>query len=559
MTIELSQRFPTDLDELAQILTRVYLGEGVLLQRICHFVAAEVDRHTETASVLFRGNTLLTKTLELYMRLVGADFLEACVGEPVRRLCVEKPELEIDPLKLKSRDQNQHVAELREWVDALWRSIYEARYRCPQELRHIFKYIQKTVQGRFGDDRTMRATSVSAFIFLRFFVPAILNPMLFGLVSTPSDARVKRSLTLVAKTLQGLANFTSFGSKEPWMAVMNPFLQANTEAFVDLINHLSTPSDDQSADWTSPASSQYLTAYRMRNSMPPLMRDGVPLLPHLLDLGRDCAQLASLVAQCAPRRKEEDAGPVLAKFMQLCVDLDEEARRRLDSNEQDEQDDADGVLRIQRPNRMRVRTRSATARPTDHDEPEGARGRAMSEHSPLRGGRMSLPPASPLRDMPPMMPSREIVLLRSDTSATLGATIPHSDTSATLRAEAGDQLAPLDAGSLSRSASFSVTSADEKSHVGSLPRSATAHVLARGGSEDDDGSSLRSATTNGSGSIVTNESGRLRKKRPSLGAVSDAWTADDKSSEHGSGSGSASRTIGVRNFMARVGGGTRRK
>lgn len=66
----------------------------------------------------------------------------------------------------------------------------------------------------------MRSTSVSAFIFLRFFVPAVLNPKLFSLVDAPPDPRSQRALTLVAKTLQGLANFSSFGLKESFMYVL---------------------------------------------------------------------------------------------------------------------------------------------------------------------------------------------------------------------------------------------------------------------------------------------------------------------------------------------------
>ena len=167
----------------------------------------------------------------------------------------------------------------------------------------IFAHIQRIVADKYGEEhKKMRSTSVSAFIFLRFFVPAVLNPKLFSLVPHPPDPKAQRSLTLVAKTLQGLANFSTFGQKEPWMFPMNAFVQDHTSAFVDFIDNISTPSPTARFEWTSPSSASYLSAYRLRNSLPPAIREGVPLLPHLIDLPRDLGLLASHMARAAYER-----------------------------------------------------------------------------------------------------------------------------------------------------------------------------------------------------------------------------------------------------------------
>ena len=84
------------------------------------------------------------------------------------------------------------------------------------DLRLIFSRIQAAVISRYDqveDHKNTRYTCISAFIFLRFFVPAVLNPRLFSLVSNTPDPNSQRTLTLVAKSLQGLANFSSFGQK----------------------------------------------------------------------------------------------------------------------------------------------------------------------------------------------------------------------------------------------------------------------------------------------------------------------------------------------------------
>lgn len=164
---------------------------------------------------------------------------------------------------------------------------------CPSsELRDLFHHIQEKVLKRFPEDDSVRYTCVSAFLFLRFFVPAILGPKLFGLIesrdqctcnsvflnkskslqyyrnaiihfhqihfeinclisflvlflsffkknglnSALMDSQVSRTLTLLAKTLQNLANLIEFGQKEPYMIPLNGFIskhRRNMEEFLD--------------------------------------------------------------------------------------------------------------------------------------------------------------------------------------------------------------------------------------------------------------------------------------------------------------------------------------
>ena len=49
------------------------------------------------------------------------------------------------------------------------------------ELRMVFHHVRQLVEQRYSDNRNMRWQSVSSFCFLRFIVPAILHPHLFGL------------------------------------------------------------------------------------------------------------------------------------------------------------------------------------------------------------------------------------------------------------------------------------------------------------------------------------------------------------------------------------------
>jgi len=55
-----------------------------------------------------------------------------------------------------------------------------------RDLRSLFRHIQKTAHQKFGADETkssVRYTTVSGFLFLRFFCPAVLTPKFFGLLN----------------------------------------------------------------------------------------------------------------------------------------------------------------------------------------------------------------------------------------------------------------------------------------------------------------------------------------------------------------------------------------
>lgn len=71
----------------------------------------------------------------------------------------------------------------------------------------LFKHIRSAVEERFGrQSSNLPWQGVSAFCFLRFIVPAILYPNMWGLYPGLPSEGVQRSLKLVAKTIQNLAN-----------------------------------------------------------------------------------------------------------------------------------------------------------------------------------------------------------------------------------------------------------------------------------------------------------------------------------------------------------------
>lgn len=139
---------------------------------------------TQEANLLFRGNSLLTKSLDFHMRRLGKEYLEETLGERIRDIDESDPDCEVDPNRIRNKEDL-----LRNWrnlialTEGIWMSIKSSPNRCPPELRGIFRHIRSCAEDRYGDFlRTVSYSSVSGFLFLRFLCPAVLNPKLFGLL-----------------------------------------------------------------------------------------------------------------------------------------------------------------------------------------------------------------------------------------------------------------------------------------------------------------------------------------------------------------------------------------
>lgn len=83
---------------------------------------------------------------------------------------------------------------------------------------------------------------ISASIFLRFLCPAILSPSLFNITNELPSDRATRNLTLVAKTLQTLANFTRFQAKEGYMEYLNDWIELEAPKMKDFLHTISNRS-----------------------------------------------------------------------------------------------------------------------------------------------------------------------------------------------------------------------------------------------------------------------------------------------------------------------------
>lgn len=198
---------------LATSLLRVFRHEKretELLRILCQ---TEIARENET-STLFRGASLATTLMDLYMRTECGAFLQSAVSDTVNRILESKQSAELNPTKMDVNDDACSNAEfLLLILDQVTQSIFTSPESCPRSVRFICNCLQKSVVAKWPGERLVRTRVVSGFIFLRLLCPALLNPRQFGLVSETPTPAATRSLVMIAKCLQNLANLIEFGAK----------------------------------------------------------------------------------------------------------------------------------------------------------------------------------------------------------------------------------------------------------------------------------------------------------------------------------------------------------
>lgn len=237
--------------------------EHLLLTMFQSVLTWQFDNTPEYSSLL-RQNTPVSRMMTTYTRRgPGQSYLKEVLAEKINSLIeLEDVDLEINPLKVyesmvkqieedtgslppslpkavtaedaAANQQVQAIIEprlkmLTDIAEGFLSTIIDGLEETPYGIRWICKQIRSLSRRKYPDaqDQTI-CTLIGGFFFLRFINPAIVTPKSYMLIDNLPGDRPRRTLTLIAKMLQNLANKPSY-AKEPYMAALQPFIQNNKE------------------------------------------------------------------------------------------------------------------------------------------------------------------------------------------------------------------------------------------------------------------------------------------------------------------------------------------
>ncbi|KAJ5069601.1 neurofibromin [Anaeramoeba ignava] len=229
---------------LGRSLLYIFEANGESPQLLKYFITKEVST-CDDGDLLFRGYSMASKLWGAYCHLAyGINYIHGSLSETVHELMVSQDmaNIELDPNRIDT-DTTPTVNKynLMAAVQAIFSSILKNVDNFPPQFRFVLSHLKEEVLHKFPDRVSQ---SLGGMVVLRYFSPAITASDEFGLLKEPPSDELLRTLILVAKVLQNLANGTLFGAKEEYMNTVNDFISTNEEKMINYLDSISTPNDE---------------------------------------------------------------------------------------------------------------------------------------------------------------------------------------------------------------------------------------------------------------------------------------------------------------------------
>uniref|UniRef100_A0A8C4IXB1 RAS p21 protein activator (GTPase activating protein) 1a n=1 Tax=Dicentrarchus labrax TaxID=13489 RepID=A0A8C4IXB1_DICLA len=209
---------------LASLLLRIFRHEKAEAPLLRTLNDREINMEDE-ATTLFRATTLASTLMEQYMKATATPFVHHALKDTILKIMESKQSCELNPSKLeKNEDVNLNLAHLLNILSELVEKIFMAAEILPPTLRFIYGCLQKSVQQKWPTNTTMRTR-------------------VWLCISKTDLSSAGRTLTLVAKSVQNLANLVEFGAKEPYMEGVNPFIKNNKHRMIMFLDELGNVPD----------------------------------------------------------------------------------------------------------------------------------------------------------------------------------------------------------------------------------------------------------------------------------------------------------------------------
>lgn len=99
---------------------------------LCDLIMKEVEK-LDNDHLMFRGNTLATKAMESFMKLVADDYLDSTLSDFIKTVLQCEDSCEVDPQKLgnvSNSSLEKNRALLMRYVEVAWTKILNKYVAC---------------------------------------------------------------------------------------------------------------------------------------------------------------------------------------------------------------------------------------------------------------------------------------------------------------------------------------------------------------------------------------------------------------------------------------------
>jgi neurofibromin 1 len=158
--------------------------------------------------------------------------------------------MEVDPSKMEEGQESSSAVNKYKLLltsQKLFQLFLDSKQNMPAPIRAVLNHAWNALEEKFS---ASRFKALSGFLFLRFLSPAITAPSVYGISKVPPSTSVQRTLILLSKVLQSLANEVPFGSKELHMANLNDFIVQNQGNLRSYLNFVAQPVSESAAEGT---------------------------------------------------------------------------------------------------------------------------------------------------------------------------------------------------------------------------------------------------------------------------------------------------------------------
>lgn len=157
----------------------------------------------------------------------------------------DEKNLEIDPNKISDENPDSigenNAKELCILLEKLMNMIYDSKNLFPPILVKFFSHTKKQAQ-KF---EKMSILCVGAVFFLRLLCPVFVSPESFGICESKPKPNPARTLILLTKCLQNIANQVSESKKEPFMKHFKSLVETHIPKTNQFLDDISNDTDSE--------------------------------------------------------------------------------------------------------------------------------------------------------------------------------------------------------------------------------------------------------------------------------------------------------------------------